>query len=92
MPSTLADSAIDHLVRGLHADPFAVLGPHEVEQQGRTGLAIRAFRPDAVAITVRGQSDFAVFPMVRLHDEGVFEAFLLATSGLSEESASVSRA
>ena len=80
MPSTLADSAIDHLVRGLHADPFAVLGPHEVQHEGRSGLAIRAFRPDAAAIVIRGRSDFAVFPMVRLHEAGLFEAFLLATT------------
>jgi 1,4-alpha-glucan branching enzyme len=40
--------AIDAIVRGAHADPFAVLGPRAVEG----GVAIRAFVPGAEELTV----------------------------------------
>jgi 1,4-alpha-glucan branching enzyme len=73
---TLAPTAIDLLARGLHADPFAVLGPHEIDHDGALGLVIRAFRPDATAIVVRSRSGSADVPMARLNAEGLFEAFL----------------
>src|SRR2546429_1976429 len=39
---------VNKFVRGLHSDPFGVLGPHKVGDD----LEIRAFRPDARAIEV----------------------------------------
>ncbi|MDO8677705.1 MAG: 1,4-alpha-glucan branching protein GlgB [Acidobacteriota bacterium] len=60
MPSaTLPSADVDAIAKGLHPDPFAVLGPHEVSG----GLAIRAFRPNTRAI-----EGFA-----RIHPEGVYE-------------------
>ena len=38
--------AIDAIVQARHGDPFAVLGPHDVED----GCAIRAFLPDATRV------------------------------------------
>src|SRR5215208_6457484 len=35
-------------IRGLHSDPFSVLGPHKVAD----GVEIRVFRPDAHAVAV----------------------------------------
>src|ERR1041385_3400962 len=35
-------------VRGLHSDPFSVLGPHKVGED----VEIRVFRPDAEAIEI----------------------------------------
>ena len=35
------------LVAGDHDNPADLLGPHEVEQDGRKALAVRAFLPDA---------------------------------------------
>src|SRR5262245_66372611 len=35
-------------VRGLHSDPFGVLGPHKVGED----MEVRVFRPDAGAIEV----------------------------------------
>ena len=59
MTATLPPAEIDAIAKGLHPDPFAVLGPHEVGG----GLAIRAFRPNT-----RGIEGFA-----RVHPDGVYE-------------------
>jgi 1,4-alpha-glucan branching enzyme len=40
--------AVDAIVEARHGDPFAVLGPHEVDG----GCAVRAFIPDATAVQV----------------------------------------
>ena len=34
------------LLEGRHENPFDVLGPHEIEVDGRQALAVRAFLPD----------------------------------------------
>ena len=72
----LTSTAIAMLAHGLHADPFAVLGPHEIERDGVHGLVIRTVRPDATEASVRSLVDSRVVAMTRLHPEGVFEAFL----------------
>jgi len=66
---------IDALVRGLHADPFAVLGPHEVGED----LAVRAFWPRAKAIAVTAPDGRDARAMTRLHPEGLFELVLPRT-------------
>jgi 1,4-alpha-glucan branching enzyme len=72
---------VNALVRGLHADPFSVLGPHETAD----GLVIRAFWPRARAIAVVPQGGASQPPssgvaeskgdlaMGRVHDEGLFD-------------------
>ncbi|MEO8680220.1 MAG: 1,4-alpha-glucan branching enzyme, partial [Vicinamibacterales bacterium] len=71
MPSTLPARDIDALARGLHADPFAVLGPHESPD----GLVIRVFCPHARAIAVIGSGTAKAVPYEceRIHPEGLFE-------------------
>jgi 1,4-alpha-glucan branching enzyme len=63
---------IDAVVRGRHADPFGVLGPHEEAD----GLAIRSFWPGARAMAVVTPAGQPVLPLTRLHREGVFEGIL----------------
>ena len=60
------------LVRGLHADPFAVLGPHEAGHD----LAVRALWPGAAAIDLVTPAGDLLAAMTRLHKPGLFEAFL----------------
>src|SRR6188474_3496160 len=48
MPATLPPHDIELLARGLHPDPFAVLGPHDVEG----GVLIRVFRPHVRGVEV----------------------------------------
>jgi 1,4-alpha-glucan branching enzyme len=75
VPATLPFSAIDAIALGLHADPFSVLGAHEVTREGVAGIAVRAFRPHAAEMAVLNRLDGRVTPMARVHPEGFFEAF-----------------
>ena len=63
---------IFHIVNGEHSDPHTVLGMHEMEEDGRKAVVVRAFLPHAAGITV---IDYAnkrkKYPMERLH--GFFE-------------------
>ena len=43
---------IFHIVNGEHGDPHTVLGMHEVEQDGKKMVAVRAFLPGAESIVV----------------------------------------
>ena len=65
---------IFHIVNGEHSDPHAVLGMHEMEEDGRKAVVVRAFLPNAAGITV---IDYAnkrkKYPMERLHADGFFE-------------------
>ena len=72
----LALRDIEALANGTHADPFAVLGPHQVRQNGASGLAIRTFRPHAAEIAIVERPAGRTIPMVRLDSEGVFEAWI----------------
>jgi 1,4-alpha-glucan branching enzyme len=66
---TVTKADVNAIVRGMHPDPFAVLGPHEVAK----GLAIRAFRPNvrAVELVVAGEPEPK--PLKRIHADGLFE-------------------
>lgn len=65
---------IFHIVNGEHSDPHTVLGMHEMEENGRKAVVVRAFLPHAAGITV---IDYAnkrkKYPMERLHADGFFE-------------------
>jgi len=64
----LLTSAFDSLANARNADPFAVLGPHLVDD----GVVIRTFQPAADRVAVAradGTTD-----MTRVHPSGIFEA------------------
>ncbi len=60
------------IVGAYHGDPFRVLGPHLVEENGRRRLEIRAFLPEAKEANVL--LDGQIHPMRRIAEEGFFEA------------------
>jgi 1,4-alpha-glucan branching enzyme len=65
--------AIDAIVSGAYRDPFAVLGPHRVED----GLAIRAFVPDAEALTVvKRDTGEQLAELERLDNAGFFSGII----------------
>jgi 1,4-alpha-glucan branching enzyme len=70
---TLDDGVLNAIVTAEHGDPFSVLGMHQAEEH----LAVRVFRPDARAVTVR-ELDGArrEWPAVQAHADGFFEALL----------------
>ena len=83
-PATSSISAnlqkdIELLVRGEHSDPFAVLGPHWVDEDGKHLLAIRVFRPNAAEVAVLWGKKAEPRHAIRIHPEGLFEARIPAT-------------
>jgi len=50
---SVSPQEIEAIVRGEHGDPFAVLGPHAVGSARRTAIAVRAFLPGAITVTVK---------------------------------------
>ena len=62
------------LVEGRHTAPTDILGAHEVEQDGRKALAVRAFLPDSQQAWVVDAGQAVPRPMRRIHPAGVFEA------------------
>ncbi len=40
-------AAIEAIARGEHGDPFAVLGPHAVNLEGKPAVVVRTFLPEA---------------------------------------------
>jgi 1,4-alpha-glucan branching enzyme len=78
MASTLRalDRGLSALLAGTNGDPFAVLGPHVVDEGGGPILIVRTFQPSATSVDlVRGDTG-AIVPMARLHSEGLFQAEL----------------
>jgi len=78
--STVHEEDIHALVDGYHGAPFTILGPHEIEIEGKPALAIRAFRPldSAVFVTAvaGGNEAGARWPMTKWDEGGFFEAIL----------------
>src|SRR5437588_655077 len=66
--TAVADQDLEALVRRLHHDPHAVLGPHPDDG----GVAIRAFRPAACEIKAQ-LANGTVVELARIHPGGVFE-------------------
>ena len=73
--TTLSSEEIEAVVVGEHGDPFAVLGPHQVEVGTGTAVAVRVFLPgvrQASVVPVDFPDDGE--PMELLHTDGFFEA------------------
>ena len=47
MQTQLPLHSIGPVIHGYHENPFEILGPHEIEQNGRRALAVRAYLPEA---------------------------------------------
>ncbi len=75
-PKSQTDQAIDALVIGRHSDPFALLGPHDVETPTGHRWVIRMFHPGALSAAVRFIESQTVIEATKLRPEGFFEATL----------------
>src|SRR5262245_30641022 len=71
------EAEIDQVVRSEHSDPFHILGVHPLENtDGRTGLVVRAFLPEAKeAWVVPNDPSTGAVSMDRQRPEGFFTAF-----------------
>jgi 1,4-alpha-glucan branching enzyme len=76
MESSLRKQDADLLVDARHWDPFSVLGPHLVEENGGAFVSVRAIQPRAREAHVLRNEGGAVrrAAMTRVHPDGLFEA------------------
>lgn len=74
MRTSVSLDQIGAIVEGRQANPFGVLGPHEIVDQGRRMLAIRAFLPHSQQVWVVDPTHGESRPMRRIHPAGLYEA------------------
>jgi 1,4-alpha-glucan branching enzyme len=65
---------IGALVEQRHQNPFAVLGPHEVESSGDRAYAVRAYLPNSKQVWLVDADRRVRRPMRRIHPAGIYEA------------------
>jgi 1,4-alpha-glucan branching enzyme len=70
----VALDAIGPVIYGYHENPFEVLGPHEIQENGRSAMAVRAYLPEAQRAWVVDSAHGVTRPMRRIHPAGLYEA------------------
>jgi len=73
------------LTEGRHENPFAILGPHIVEENGKSATAVRAFLPNSTQAWVVHKGHSKSQPMRRIHPAGLYEAICPTTEINSAE-------
>lgn len=76
MAVTVDPGQIDRIVWNQHHDPFEVLGPHMVQQDGQTVWAVRAYLPQAEKAWVVLPEEHKEVPMESFHNPHFFECVL----------------
>jgi len=76
MSMTVAPDQIDRIVWNQHHDPFEVLGPHEVHENGKSIWIVRAYLPRANAAWVVLPAERKEQPMQSVHHPHFFECVL----------------
>ena len=83
MTMTVAPDQIDRIVWNQHQNPFEVLGPHKIDDNGKATWVIRAFLPNAQAAWVVRPESIQDHPMTSVHHPNFFEC-QLETPDLSD--------
>ncbi|MCG8363235.1 MAG: 1,4-alpha-glucan branching enzyme, partial [Pseudanabaenales cyanobacterium] len=78
MSLTIAPEQIDRIVWNQHHDPFEVLGPHMIQQDGKTVWAVRAYLPQAEAAWIILPESRKDYPMQTSHHPHFFECIIEA--------------
>ncbi|MBE9139831.1 1,4-alpha-glucan branching enzyme [Nodosilinea sp. LEGE 07088] len=76
MPATVDSEQIDRIVWNQHHDPFEILGPHMVQQDGQTLWAVRAYLPQADKAWVVLPEEHKEVAMEPNHNPHFFECVL----------------
>ncbi|TVQ05628.1 MAG: 1,4-alpha-glucan branching enzyme [Leptolyngbya sp. DLM2.Bin27] len=76
MPATVDAEQIDRIVWNQHHDPFEILGPHMVQQDGKTLWAVRAYLPQADQAWVVLPEEHREVAMESNHNPHFFECVL----------------
>jgi len=74
MTMTISPDQIQRIVWNQHHDPFEVLGPHQIETEaGKKVWVVRAYQPNAQAVSVILPEERKEYPMSTVHDPHFFE-------------------
>ncbi len=76
MVMSVAPDQIDRIVWNHHHDPFEVLGPHRIQDNGKSVWVVRAYQPEASAVTVVCPEERQEFPMQSVHHPHFFECVI----------------
>ncbi len=74
MRTQLSLRSVGAVVSGTYANPAEVLGPHDVEYEGRQVTAVRVFLPESRQVWVVHPAHQTALPMRRVHPAGLYEA------------------
>jgi 1,4-alpha-glucan branching enzyme len=73
---TVAPDQIDRIVWNQHHDPFEILGPHQVQNNGKSVWVVRAYLPRASAAWVVCPEERKEYSMHSVHHPNFFECVL----------------
>jgi 1,4-alpha-glucan branching enzyme len=76
MSMTIAPEQIDRIVWNQHHDPFEVLGPHQIQQNGQVVWVVRAYLPNAQEAWVITPEERKEYSMQAVHHPHFFECTL----------------
>jgi len=76
MSTSVPFEQIDRIVWNQHQNPFEVLGPHLIEQDGKKVWAVRAYLPNATAVSVVLPEARTEYPMQAVHHAHFFECLI----------------
>ncbi|HIK13604.1 MAG TPA: 1,4-alpha-glucan branching enzyme [Oscillatoriaceae cyanobacterium M33_DOE_052] len=85
MTITISREQIDRIVWNQHQDPFAVLGPHLIDKNGKTSTwVVRVYLPNADAVSVILPEERKEYPMEPSHNPHFFECSFECSTEMSE--------
>ncbi|MFC1759226.1 1,4-alpha-glucan branching protein GlgB [Planctomycetota bacterium] len=80
MQSEVKLESLGALVECRHENPFELLGPHEVENNGQTVVSVRAYLPHSQQVWIAHEGQGGRQAMRRVHPSGLYEAIIPTTS------------
>jgi 1,4-alpha-glucan branching enzyme len=72
--TSLSPEGISALVEGNHQNPFELLGPHQVREDGQDLTFVRAYLPNVAEAWLLHNDDLNSQPMRLIHPAGLYEA------------------
>ncbi len=76
MGATIHTDQIDRIIQNHHHDPFEVLGPHQIEHDGKLAWVIRTYQPKASTVSVLMPESQLQIEMQAVHHPNFFECVL----------------
>lgn len=73
---TISVDQVNLIAWNHHHNPFEILGSHQIEQDGKTITVIRAYQPNAEAVSVISPIERKEYPMQSVHNPHFFECVI----------------